>query len=78
MSIKATKIDLADLVEINPMIQTDGSLYPVSDVLEVAALILDRVADGSIEISQTGNHGISVILETCAAALRKMQEERES
>lgn len=70
-------ISLADLCEINPMIDRRGCLYPVSDVLEVAALVLDRVADGSIEISQTANHGLSVILETCAAALRKTQEEKE-
>lgn len=78
MTTKTNTIDLADRSEINPMIDPIGCLFPVSDVLEALALILGAVAEGNINITENGNHGVSVILDTCAAALRQMQEAKKN
>lgn len=71
------RIDLADREEINPMIERTGELYRVADALEALALLVGMAAAGSVDISQTANHGISAMLDTCAAALRQMEEFSE-
>jgi hypothetical protein len=76
MTTKTNTIDLTDRAEHNPMVSPDGCLFPVSDVLESVSLLLGAVAEGNISITQTGSNGVSVILDTCAAALRQMQEAK--
>lgn len=76
MTTKTTTIDMADREEINPLIDSDRDTYRVSDVLEAVALLVGAAADGNLSLTQTANHGISILLDTCAAALRQMQEAK--
>jgi hypothetical protein len=76
MTTKTTTIDMADREEINPLIDSDGDTYRVADALEALALLVGMAGAGDVSLNQTANHGISIVLDTCAAALRQMQEAK--
>ena len=62
----------ADLKLINPMITSDGDTYRVSSVLVALADFLPE--EKAITPDGAQSYGLSVILQTCAAALRRMGE----
>jgi len=64
--------NLAQLSSANPMIDTDGNTYLVSSALEALAALLDQKQEITLDESQS--YGVSILLASCAAALRKMQE----
>jgi Fe-S cluster biogenesis protein NfuA len=74
---QAGNLDAIEKEEINPLIDSDGDTYRVSNALEAVALLVGAAADGNVSLTQTANHGISILLDTCAAALRKMQEAKQ-
>lgn len=62
----------ADWESINPMITADGDTYRVSSALVALADLLTE--ERSVVPDSAQSYGLSVILTTCAAALRHMGE----
>lgn len=76
MSAKTNPPSLEEQASINPMITPDGGTYRVSSALVALACLLAE--DQAQEPDSARDFGIAVILETCAAALRKMDEGRSA
>jgi hypothetical protein len=66
------RITIEDMESINPMIDSDGDTYKVSSALTALSCMLYE--ERALEPDSAENFGLSMILSTCAAALRKMQE----
>ena len=64
-----------ELMSINPLIDADGNTYKVSSLLEFVAAVLDQ--GQGVRLDEGQCFGAAVLLSTCAAALRKMQEASE-
>lgn len=60
----------AEMEAINPMITGNGNTFKVSSVLTALASLLED--DRTMDPDSAEAYGISVILATCAAALRRM------
>ncbi len=58
----------------NPMIDSDGDTYKVSSALNLLSCLLRE--DRTMPPDSAESFGLSVILDTCAAALRRMDEDR--
>lgn len=58
----------------NPMIDTDGDTYKVSSALNFLSNVL-RKDDMRLD-DPAETFGLAVILDTCAAALRRMSEKQ--
>jgi len=59
-----------DKEHYNPMITADGNTYRVSSALTALACFLEN--DRTVEADSAADYGLSVLLSTCAAALRNM------
>ncbi len=59
----------------NPMIDTDGDTYKVSSALNFLSNVL-RKDDLRLE-DPADTFGLAVILDSCAAALRRMAEKQD-
>lgn len=55
---------------INPMIDDSGDSHLVCSALEAIASLLDQRK--SVMLDEAQSYGISILLSTCAAALRNM------
>lgn len=78
MTTKTTAplINMADREEINPMVDSDGDTYRVRMALEALSLLTGTAATDGAGLSESVSQGVSIILDTCAAALKQMQEAR--
>lgn len=56
----------------NPMIDIDGDIYKVSSALNFLSRVLSN--DSMTLSDPTETFGLAVILDSCAAALRRMQD----
>ncbi|MBP8168876.1 MAG: hypothetical protein KAX99_04345 [Azonexus sp.] len=68
------KATLEEMKLINPMIESDGSTYRVASALTALASLIS--GEQSMEPDEATNHGLSIVLETCAAALIQMQRAK--
>ncbi len=59
---------------INPMIDDNGDPYRVCSALEAISNLLDQRQKVTFDEAQS--YGISILLSTCAAALRSMEEAK--
>lgn len=66
------RISMEDMESINPMIDSDGDTYKVSSALTALSCMLYE--ERALVPDSAENFGMAMILSTCAAALRKMQE----
>ena len=69
------KLSLEQMATINPLITNDGNTYRVSSALTALAGLLE--GERTMEPDSAEAYGVSVILATCAAALRRMGEVKE-
>lgn len=60
----------AEMKAINPLIDSDGNTYCVSSALTAISAMLE----GGQTFDDAQGFGLSMILQTCAAALRRMGE----
>lgn len=60
---------------INPMIDSDGDSYRVSGVLHFISSVLRNETVTLTDPAES--FGLAVILDTCAAALRSMQDSQQ-
>jgi hypothetical protein len=65
-------LTLSEMESINPMITSDGDTFRVSSALTALADLLSD--DQMTPPDGARDYGLSVILQTCAAALRRMGE----
>ena len=65
----------ADWESINPMITADGDTYRVSSALVALADLLSE--EKAMNPDSAQSYGLSVILQTCATALRRMGEIKQ-
>ncbi len=65
-----------EMTSLNPMIASDGETFVVSSALNTIAGMLAGQNDGA-HFDGARTFGLSVILETCAAALRHMSEAKQ-
>lgn len=75
MKLKIAESEHLDWMSINPLIDSDGDNYRVSTVLETLSKMFDRQSD--IALDEVDAYGVSLMLSTCAAALRKINEINE-
>lgn len=68
------RISLDDMSRINPLISPNGSAFRVGSVLTALAGLF--TAEPMHEPDSASGEGIAAILESCAAALRIMEEAR--
>ena len=61
-----------DLESINPLIDLSGDTFKVSSALTAIADMFSEEENRAVEHDSAFGFGISVILDTCAAALRHM------
>lgn len=59
----------------NPMIDESGDPHLVCTALEAIAGLLDQRRD--VKLDEVQSYGVSILLKTCSAALRTMQEQRQ-
>lgn len=71
-TLQLAQPDNSVLEAANPLIDSDGDSYKVSTVLETVAKLFNQ--ESSIALDESQTYGVSLILSTCAAALRKMSE----
>lgn len=60
---------------VNPLIDSDGDTYKVSSALNALSCLLQQ--ERTMEPDSAEAFGLAVILDTCAAALRVMQEAKD-
>lgn len=65
-------ISIDDMASINPLIDSDGSTYAVGSALEAIASLLDQ--GQGVKLDEAQAFGVTMMLRTCAAALRQMSE----
>jgi len=71
---EAKTTDINEKECINPMITSSGDTYRVSSALTALACLLE--AEQTMEPDDDQGLGLSIILQTCSAALRHMQREK--
>lgn len=67
-----TKATLSELAKINPLIDAGGDTRSVQASLSLMARLLRDSTDGVLELEYEQIHGLSLLLDTCGAALEKM------
>ncbi len=60
---------------INPMIDESGDPHLVCTALEAIAGLIDQHQE--VKLDEVQSYGVSILLKTCSAALRTMQEQRK-
>ena len=68
-----SSISAAEMSAINPMICEDGDSYRVSSGLTSVSCLF-KYFDNGFTLYGAQTFGISMILETCAAALRRLED----
>lgn len=75
MKLKIAESEHLDWESINPLVDSDGDNFRVSTVLETLSKIFNQQQD--IALDEVEAYGVSLMLSTCAAALRKINEINE-
>lgn len=71
----AGQCQVANLDQINPLIDLNGNTVHVEAVLDLLSfLVLDATNDG-LALSDTQAHGMAFMLDTCRIALLHMNSE---
>lgn len=71
----ANTTNIKNLSSINPLIDADGDTFMVSSVLTAIASMFDTHGD-TTTLGGVQTFGLSMILQTCAAALLQMSEDK--
>ena len=72
-TVGSSIISAAEMSAINPMICEDGDSYRVSSALTAVSCLFEKF-DNGVTLDGAQTFGISMILETCAAALRRLED----
>lgn len=71
----ANTASLVEMESINPLIDSDSDTYRVGSALAFMTQFFDNEEGVTLDGAQS--YGVSIIMATCAAALRHMQAARE-
>lgn len=67
---------MAELMNINPLIDAGGDTYKVQSVIRTLRALIDKAGgegEGSLSLSYDENFGVCTILDACASALEAME-----
>ncbi len=76
IKLKIAQSEHLDWQRINPLIDSDGDCYRVSTVLEMVSKMFNQHT--AIALDEVEAYGVSLMLSTCAAALRKINDINQS